>query len=201
MCSAEMLETAHNWDFESLKTQLARFYVSRNALSRGEYRLTGGRQSDYYIDGRLVTTHPPALDVATQCIISVMREYEVLNVVTKIVVPVLSGVTLGTALSLKTRLDLVMDRGVQKTHGMGRRFEGSISKEDSAVIVDDLLTSGTTLLQTIDGLIEREVRHDTVIVLVDRLEGGRECLEARGLRLISIITVGDILRELESSLQ
>lgn len=200
MCASETLGTAADKHFGDLKSQLAQFYIRRNAFSKGEFRLTGGEQSNYYIDGRLVTTHPPALGVATQCIVSVMHKYSILGNVTRIVVPVLSGVTLGVALSLKTGLDLVMDRGVAKIHGMGKRFEGSISREDRAVIVDDLLTSGATILRTMEGLTEREIRYDTAIVLVDRLEGGRERLEARGLRLITIITLNDILRELESSL-
>jgi len=176
-----------NLSSRPITDRIARFYAARRAVSLGSFQLTAGGTTDYYIDGRLVTTHPPALDYISSLMARVIDESGLRTKANKIVVPVLSGVTLGVALALKTGLDLVMDRGIRKEHGMARRFEGLLAKGDKAIVIDDLLTTGMTLLQTIEGLENEAVVCLGCIVLVDREEGGTQALVGKKVPLLTLI--------------
>lgn len=84
-------------------------------------------------------------------------------------------------------------RKAVKDHGRQKRIEGNFAKGDSVVVVDDVITTGGSTLQAIDAIEEAGGHVAFVLVLVDRLEGGREAIEQRGHAVISIFTRADLI--------
>jgi orotate phosphoribosyltransferase len=177
---------------DSWKDQLIRFYLERKALAVGKFELAGGGTSDFYIDGRLVTTYPPALRLVASAMSSVIKERKLLPPGANLVAPVLSGIPVATALGLELDIPFIMDRGKAKGHGHGKRFEGVFSESEHCLIVDDLITVGSSIVQTVGGLQELGKKVTDAVVIVDREEGGRENLLRYGIALHSLLMRTDL---------
>lgn len=178
---------------------LAQFYIQRNAIAHGTFRLASGAMSDFYIDGRLVTTYPAALKEIANQMATLITERGLLKDNTMLVTPVLSGIPIVVALSLQMTQEYIIDRGQPKDHGHGKRFEGELASASHCLVVDDLVTAGTTLVRTIEGLrAEGKIVTDAIAV-VDRQEGGREALARMGVTLHTLLTKGQLLETMEAS--
>ena len=173
------------------KQRLSEFYWQRKAIEEGDFLLASGKRSHYYVDSRLVTTHPPALKLIAE-IMSRGIASATAGASFKLLAPVLSGVPVALAVGLVMGADLVFDRGTNKQHGKGKRFEGHLEKGNLLVLVDDLITAGTTLRATVQAVREEGARTDSAFVIVDRLEGGRDRLEPLGTRLFSLLTIQEL---------
>lgn len=184
----------NNW-----KKILINCYLTRGALASGNFKLTGGGTSDFYIDGRLVTTYPPGLRAITRAIRDLVGNEQLLCPDINLIAPVLSGVPIVTALALELGIPFVLDRGIPKKHGHSKRFEGLFTNSKECLIVDDLITVGSTIAQTIDGLREIGKSVSDVIVVVDRQEGGKETLSKRRVRLHSLLTKSELMQSLAES--
>lgn len=173
---------------EDWKQRLLEMYVQRGALAVGKFALVGGGESDFYIDGRMVTTYPPALRLIAGRFREIAEERGLLGADDTLVAPALSGVPLVVALGLELDVPYVIDRGRAKAHGMGKRFEGGFRGSERCLVVDDLVTAGTTLLDTVAALRELGRTVDAAIVTVDREEGGVERLAEQGVEVHALIT-------------
>jgi orotate phosphoribosyltransferase len=81
-----------------------------------------------------------------------------------------------------------------KDHGLGKLIEGSFKPGDRALIVDDVLTSGGSLLKAVAAAREAGLQVDHALVIVDRQEqDGKDRVERERLTLISLLTVQDLL--------
>lgn len=173
------------------KKQLCHFYWKQKAIEEGNFLLASGKQSNYYVDSRLVTTHPPALkligEIVSRGVTAIPH-----NSTQRLLAPVLSGVPVAVATGLITGLDVVFDRGEKKRHGKGKRFEGALETGDQLVLVDDLITAGSTLSSTIQAVRDAGAKTIAAFVVVDRLEGGRQLLESLGVTLTSLLTIQDL---------
>jgi orotate phosphoribosyltransferase len=83
-----------------------------------------------------------------------------------------------------------------KDHGLGKLIEGAYGVGDRAVIVDDVLTSGGSLLKAVDAARSAGLSVTHAVVIVDRKEqDGRRTVEKEGLTLLSLLTVDDLIRQ------
>jgi orotate phosphoribosyltransferase len=83
-----------------------------------------------------------------------------------------------------------------KDHGLGKLIEGAVEPGDRAVIVDDVLTSGGSLLKAVVAARAAGLTVTHAVVIVDRHEqDGRKRVEAEGLTLLSLLTVDDLIRQ------
>ena len=80
-----------------------------------------------------------------------------------------------------------------KAHGTGKLIEGPFNAGDRVAIVEDVITTGGSALRAVEAVRAAGGEILGVLALVDREEGGREALEAKGLRVISLVTASDIL--------
>jgi orotate phosphoribosyltransferase len=80
-----------------------------------------------------------------------------------------------------------------KTHGTGRLIEGPFRAGDRVVVIEDTITTGASALRAIDAVRAADGTVLGVLALVDREEGGREAIEARGLRVVSLARAGEIV--------
>jgi orotate phosphoribosyltransferase len=175
-----------------MTSELARMYIDRQAFLTGHFELTGGGTSDFYIDGRLIATYPPALRLIAKTYAAMIAEHDLLGPDDTLVGPALGAVPIVTALGLELDRPFVIDRGKAKGHGRGRRFEGTFSSGKRCLVIEDLITVGSTLQDTVRALREDGYEVDTALVTVDREEGGPEALAAMGVTVRSLLTQTDL---------
>jgi uridine monophosphate synthetase len=161
----------------------------------GHFKLHSGRQSPIYLDLRLLTSYPAVLrQVAAVYAAALERiEFDLLAAMP------LAGLPIGTAVSLATDRPLVYPRQALKSYGTGKQIEGTWSPDQRVVALDDLITSGDSLLQGIAVLEEAGLRVSDALVLIDRQQGGRQTLAGHGYTLHSACTLSQILAALEAA--
>jgi len=182
------------------KRTLLDLYLTRKALARGTFTLASGITSDFYIDGRLVTTHPSGLRTIAHAMAEIISAGHLLPQGGTLVAPVLSGIPIVVALGMELNSPFVIDRGVAKTHGLSKRFEGHFNDSKTCLVIDDLITVGSTATKTIAGLREIGKEVCDAVVLVDREEGAREALQNLQVRLHSLLTKSELMAALQEGI-
>jgi orotate phosphoribosyltransferase len=183
------------------KDQL-RALLRRKSVFHGEFILASGAKSDFYVDARVTTFDPRGAGLIGEVGWQLVKETTAkLNKN----VNAIGGLTLGAdpiALSIgiaaqrehtATPLQVFTVRKTIKEHGRQKRIEGNFSAGNSVVIVDDVITTGGSTIQAIDAIEEAGGHVAFVLVLLDRQEGGRENIEQRGHKVVSIFTRADFV--------
>lgn len=170
--------------------------IRREALFLESITLTSGRKSNYYIDCRLITLNPEGATLVAELLFDRLKEKEM---------DAFGGTSIGAdpicgAFSVisyqKGRpIPTFIIRKKQKEHGKQRLIEGPLKRGSKVVIVDDVATSGNSLLGAIKIVEKHDCKVTGVIVIVDRLEGAREKLAEEGYELESIFTREDLLKK------
>lgn len=180
---------SHSPESESLALTLYEI----GAVRFGEFVLHSGRTSPIYLDLRLLASYPQAMRQAA----AVYRPILAGLAFDLLAATPLAGLPIGTAVSLEMNLPLIYPRGSAKSYGTGKRVEGRWEKGQTAVVIDDLITSGDSLLGGIEALEAAGLQVRNAVVLIDREQGGRETLQSRGYQLHSAMTLGQLLSILE----
>lgn len=164
------------------------------AVQLGQFRLHSGRLSPIYMDLRILPSYPAALRLATAVYCQLLQNlsFDVLAAAP------LAGLPLGTAVCLATDTPLVYPRKTPKSHGTGKDVEGVWEVGQTAVVIDDLITSGESILQAIAALKAAGLHVNDAIVLIDREQGGRKTLEEQGYHTHAAMSLARLLAILES---
>jgi orotate phosphoribosyltransferase len=190
--------------------------LAEHSFKLGEFKLSSGGTSDYYIDCRTTTLHAEGARLVGQVVMETMAEQgwrpEAIGGMTMGADPIVTAVSLLSAQKVQTRapartkdMDLepflihgFLVRKQEKAHGTGRRIEGFQKQGARVVIVDDVCTTGASTVQAIEAA--REFGFDVigVIGLVEREEaGGRVNVEkaAAPSQFVSIFNAKDVREE------
>ena len=158
----------------------------RAALLHGEFVLSSGRRSPYYIDKYLFETQPDLLrDIARLIAHALPSE------TTRLAGPALGGIPLATAVALETGLPFVIVRPEPKDHGTARVIEGRIEPHDRVVVLEDVVTTGAQAVRAARKVEEAGGRVLAILAVVDRHEGGRAGIEAAGYRLTALYDLSE----------
>lgn len=174
-------------------TQLALTLHEIGAVRLGRFTLHSGRVSPIYIDMRLLASYPEALRSVAQAYAALLAplSFDLLAAVPY------AGLPIGTAVALETGFPLIYPRKDAKGYGTGKGVEGRWEAGQTAVVIEDLVTSGDSILQAITALKGVQLQVRDAVVLIDREQGGRTALEAQGYGLHAVLTLGQLLRILE----
>jgi orotate phosphoribosyltransferase len=174
--------------------RLVHLLATRSAR-RGEFTLASGRRSTLYIDARLTTMSPEGLVLIGKQGLAVIQEHWAVDS--------LGGLTLGAdpisyAISYASAMTAAPLRAFTvrkeaKTHGTGKLIEGPFRPGDRVVIVEDVITTGSSALKAVAAVKEAGGSTMGVLALVDRQEGGREMIEETGLPVVSMVTAEELL--------
>ncbi len=170
------------------KLEIINLLKDCDAIQFGRFILTSGAVSNYYIDIKKASTNPTIL----KKIVEAMAEYAKDNDL--IAGMELGAVPLAVALSLETGKPYVIIRKEKREHGTEKQIEGMNVKDKKVIIVEDVATSGSSILKSVNILRENKAIIHEVIVVVDRENGTKEKLQKMNINFIPLITVSDILK-------
>ncbi len=156
------------------------------AIKYGEFTLTSGKKSSYYVDIKLASTEPEIL----KKIASEMSKYVESD---KIAGMELGAVPIASAVSLETEKPFLMIRKESKGHGTEGRLEGKLTEGEKVTVVEDVTTTGGSAVETVKVLRDLGAEVEKVLVVVDRNEGAEKRLREEGVELISLISADDLL--------
>ena len=171
----------------SLRDELQALLASR-AIQFGDFVLTSGRRSDYYVDGKQVTLDGRGLYLVSRLGLERCRALAVDAVggLTLGADPIAAGIAVLSG-ATERRLRAFIVRKEAKSHGTGRAIEGpSLGPGMRVLLVDDTLTTGGTFLSARDRVAETGAVVVEALCVVDRDEGGRAALEAAGIPLYAL---------------
>jgi orotate phosphoribosyltransferase len=156
------------------------------AIKYGEFTLTSGKKSHYYVNVKLAYTDPHVLRTIAQEMGKFTKGYD------RVAGMELGAVPIAVAVSMETGLPFLMIRKTAREHGTRSRIEGTMKPGDKVIVVEDVATTGGSLVQSVEAIRESGGIVDTAVVVVDREEGGEQALSAMGVRLLSCIKASQL---------
>ena len=182
---------------EELRTLLV-----QKSVCQGKFVLASGATSDFYVDAKLTTLDPRGATLVGRVAWQLIKETATES---GLRVDAVGGLTMGAdpiALSIgiaayaddpATRLQTFTVRKKAKEHGRHKLIEGNFSRENSVVVIEDVITTGGSAIQAIEAIESEQGKVAFILALVDREEGGRAAIEGRGHKVVSIFTRADLL--------
>lgn len=174
-------------------TKLAENLKECGAIKFGEFTLSSGKKSSYYVDIKKASTNPVILKQIAENISNVLKTRSI--PADYIGGVALGGVPMAVAASLETGLPLAIIRKETKDYGTKGQIVGDIEKGSSVVLVEDVATTGSSVLKAIETLRNEGISVRHVIVVVDREEGAGLNLSGAGVELIPLVKISDILEK------
>lgn len=176
--------------------QLARELYTAEILKFGEFTLQSGVRSPVYLDMRVVPSEPALFRRIAEEALEMLRQPEfdcdcIAGVAT-------GGIPWAAAFGLLLGAPMVYVRSDKKEHGTAKYVEGKIRKGTKALVVDDVATTGTSLLSAAERLRESGFIVEKAFVLVDREQGAARIAAEGGVSLRRLTTLREILHDLEA---
>lgn len=168
---------------------IAELVESTGAIKRGKFKLSNGALTDYYVDKYVFETDPVVLGQIADEITEMLEE----DGSTAVAGPELGAIPLVTAVSLRAGIPAAFIRKGEKHHGTQARIEGTIEKGQQVAIVEDVTTTGGTILETAELVEEAGGTVTRLIVVVDRNEGAVENVRASGYELEHLVQIDEDL--------
>jgi orotate phosphoribosyltransferase len=164
-----------------------------NVIKLGEFTLKSGQKSKIYIDLREIVSYPKILSAIAELM---WQKVKSLNP------PVICGVPytalpIATAISISHDVPMLMQRKEVKDYGTKKRIEGKINTGENCLIIEDVVTTGGSVVTTKGYLQEIDLKVTDVIVVVNREQGALEHLKEQGLHLHYLTTLTEILQILK----
>lgn len=163
--------------------------LKMKAVRHGSFVLASGKKSSYYIDIKKAYTKPDVLREITKEMARLIRD-EKLDRIAGVAV---GAVPLAAALSLETGLPFLIIRKEQKGYGTENKIEGELRPGERVVIVEDVTTTGESVLRAVEAVRGADAVCDRVLVVVDREEGAEERLAKHGVTLFPLTAARKLL--------
>ncbi len=181
---------------ENKKTEMAKILSKIDAIQFGNFKLTNGKISPYYIDLRIVPSFPDAykdiIDYYTQHIIS---EIGAKNITRIAGIPI-AGIPFATQIAYNLKKPFLYVRKGLRRHGRQRRVEGILVSGNRVLLVDDLVTTGLTLKKAAEAIRAEGGVVEKAVAFLDREEGGKEKLAKNGIQLHTLLRVNEVAKTL-----
>ena len=176
--------------------EFAIFLYKNNIIRFGNFTLASGKNSSYYVDLRLIPSYPHQFRKMIKNLQNLIVEKTGLDDFDCLASVPTGGLVVTSALAIEIVKPLIYVRSKPKEHGTTKSIEGKISAGMKVVMVDDVVTTGTSVLNGITQLKEAGLLVSDLYVIINRLEGADKALSNIGVQthqLTDILEITDIL--------
>ena len=176
--------------------EFATFLYQKGIIKFGSFTLASGKKSSYYIDLRLVPSYPHQFRTMIKYLQNNIVDSIGLSSFDSFVSVPTGGLVIASALAIETVKPLIYVRSKPKEYGTSKSVEGQIHEGMKVVMIDDVATTGGSIVNAIKSLKEASIVVEDTYVIVNRMEGADEALEKLGVKLHSITNVMQITQAL-----
>ena len=166
------------------------------------FRLASGKTSPYYVDCRIVLAHPYSRHLVAQLAFDLLKtqDFALIGGLEIGAIPLATSISdFAFSANPKQEWRTFVVRKQPKDHGLGKLIEGTFERGEKAVVVDDVLTTGGSLLKATDAARNQGLQVSHAFVIVDRSENDQhDHLTQHGLTLLSLLTLNDLKRTVPS---
>ena len=172
--------------------EFAIFLHQNDIIKFGDFTLASGKKSSYYIDLRLVASFPHIFRKMIKNLQKLVSEKTGLDNFDSLVAVPTGGLVIGSALAIETVKPLIYVRDKPKDYGTTKSIEGKIFSGMKVVLVDDVITTGNSVINGIKQLKDAGLSISDVYVIINRLEGANNTLELEKVNLYQLTDVLEI---------
>ncbi|GAD52769.1 orotate phosphoribosyltransferase [Halarchaeum acidiphilum MH1-52-1] len=158
-----------------------------DAVQYGEFELSHGGTSEYYVDKYLFETDPRCLRLIAEAFAERVSGDAKLGGVA------LGGVPLAAATAVTADAPYVIARKKAKEYGTANRIEGRLDEGEEVVVVEDIATTGQSAVDAVEALRDAGAEVNRALLVVDREEGGAALLDEHGVEMEALVTASDLL--------
>lgn len=177
-------KVSHFYSHERLISGLA----DLGSFHFGDFTLASGKKSSLYVDLRLLISNPSLMQEAARAYARVLKSIECDRVAG---IPY-AALPIGAAVSLESGIPLIYNRKETKSHGLGKSMEGLWKVGERVVIIEDVITSGGSILKSVKQFRTAGLEVKDAVVFLDRQQGGVEFLESNDVRVHSILNLQEV---------
>lgn len=171
------------------KEDLIQLLKECKAIQFGRFVLTSGAISNYYVNIKKASSNPKILKKVAEAMEEYTKGYDLLAGMELGAVPIV------VALSLLTNIPYVIVRKDKKKHGTSKQIEGDDVKGKKVLIIEDVTTSGSSVIKAVHIIRENQGIVNEVVVLVDRESGAEQKLQKIDINFIPVLSVSEILKK------
>ena len=172
--------------------EFAIFLHQNDIIKFGDFTLASGKKSSYYIDLRLVASFPHIFRKMIKNLQKLVSEKTGLDNFDSLVSVPTGGLVIGSALAIETVKPLIYVRDKPKDYGTTKSIEGKIFSGMKVVLVDDVITTGNSVINGIKQLKDAGLSISDVYVIINRLEGANNALKLKEVNLYQLTDVLEI---------
>ena len=176
--------------------EFSTFLFENKIIQFGDFTLASGKKSSYYVDLRLVPSYPHDFRRMVKYLQNEITNDVGLDNFDSLVSVPTGGLVIASALAIETVKPLIYVRSKPKDYGTSKSVEGKIQEGMKVVMVDDVATTGGSVLNGIKSLKEANIKIEDAYVIVNRMEGADEALKEQGVTLHSLLNVLEITKAL-----
>ncbi len=176
--------------------EFATFLHQNSIIKFGDFTLASGKKSSYYVDLRLVPSYPIEFRKMVKYLENEIGQDIGLDNFDSIVSVPTGGLVIASALAIETVKPLIYVRSKPKDYGTSKSVEGKIHDDMKVVMIDDVATTGGSVVNAIKSLKEVNILVKDAYVIVNRMEGADEALLELGVKMHSILNILQITEAL-----
>jgi len=178
--------------------EFAVFLHENDAIKFGDFTLSSGRKSSYYVDLRLVSSFPHQFRKMIKSLQNKIIDEIGLDKFDSYASIPTGGLVIASALAIETVKPLIYVRTKPKEHGTSKSIEGKIKEGLKVLMIDDVATTGGSVANAISELKDNKVNISDAYVIINRMEGADKLLESKGVKmhhLTDILEITTILQK------
>jgi len=161
----------------------------------GRFTLKSGIESPFYVDLRPLASDPKILKNLANYLLEMLPldNFDLICGVPYAALP------MATAMSLESYIPLIIKRKEAKSYGTKKLIEGIYQKDQNCLLVEDVITSGKSLVETIAEVEQEDLKVSDIVVVLDREQGGKQLLENKGYRVHTLFNISEVCEILQEN--
>lgn len=176
--------------------EFSTFLHEKGAIKFGEFTLSSGKKSSYYIDLRIVPSFPHQFRKMIKQLQNEIAENIGLDNFDYLVSVPTGGLVIASSLATETVKPLIYVRNKPKDYGTSKMIEGHFESGKKALMIDDVATTGGSVINALKSLKDEGIKISDAYVVINRMEGAKKALESEGVKIHELTNILEITNSL-----